>query len=62
MLKAFTQHPRSVGESYFEHLGQASSVAGSEKRRIASTTTHPVNAIRTVPLTSAARISARARP
>ena len=29
MLKAFTQHPRSVGESYFEHLGQASSFAGS---------------------------------
>jgi uncharacterized integral membrane protein (TIGR00698 family) len=29
MLKAFTDHPRSVGESYFEHLGQASSFAGS---------------------------------
>lgn len=29
MLKAFTDHPQSVGESYFEHLGQASSFAGS---------------------------------
>ncbi len=28
MLKAFTQHPRAVGETYFEHLGQASSFAG----------------------------------
>jgi len=29
MLKAFTQHPETVGETYFEHLGQASSFAGS---------------------------------
>ncbi|HEY0646846.1 putative sulfate exporter family transporter [Phenylobacterium sp.] len=29
MLKAFTQHPQAVGETYFEHLGQASSFAGS---------------------------------
>ena len=29
MLKAFTQHPEAVGETYFEHLGQASSFAGS---------------------------------
>jgi len=29
MLKAFTQHPEAVGESYLEHLGQASSFAGS---------------------------------
>src|SRR5688572_28794646 len=29
MLKAFTDHPRAVGESYFEHLGQASSFAGT---------------------------------
>jgi len=28
MLKSFTQHPESVGESYLEHLGQASSFAG----------------------------------
>ena len=32
MLKAFTQHPRSVGERYCEHLGQAYSVAGSVAR------------------------------
>jgi uncharacterized integral membrane protein (TIGR00698 family) len=29
MLKAFTKHPESVGETYFQHLGQASSFAGS---------------------------------
>lgn len=29
MLKAFTQHPEAVGETYFEHLGQATSFAGS---------------------------------
>jgi len=29
MLKAFTQHPEAVGETYFQHLGQASSFAGS---------------------------------
>lgn len=29
MLKAFTQHPESVGETYFQHLGQASSFAAS---------------------------------
>lgn len=29
MLKAFTQHPEAVGESYLEHLGQASSFAGT---------------------------------
>jgi uncharacterized integral membrane protein (TIGR00698 family) len=29
MLKAFTDHPKSVGESYFEHLWQASSFAAS---------------------------------
>ena len=23
MIKAFTQHPETVGESYFEHLGSA---------------------------------------
>jgi uncharacterized integral membrane protein (TIGR00698 family) len=29
VLKAFTQHPQAVGESYLEHLGQASSFAGT---------------------------------
>lgn len=29
MLKAFTQHPEAVGETYLEHLAQASSFAGS---------------------------------
>jgi uncharacterized integral membrane protein (TIGR00698 family) len=29
MLRAFTQHPETVGESYFEHLGAAWSFAGS---------------------------------
>src|SRR5205085_9794384 len=29
MLKAFTQHPQTVGESYFEHLGSAWGFASS---------------------------------
>jgi uncharacterized integral membrane protein (TIGR00698 family) len=29
MLKAFTQHPQTVGESYFEHLGSAWGYAGT---------------------------------
>ena len=29
MLKAFTQHPQTVGESYFEHLRSASGFAGT---------------------------------
>lgn len=28
MLRLFTEHPASVGESYWEHLGQALSFAG----------------------------------
>ena len=28
-MKAFTQHPESVGESYFEHMGVALSFAGA---------------------------------
>ena len=29
MLKAFTQHPKAVGESYFEHLGSATGYAAT---------------------------------
>lgn len=29
MTNPFTQHPATVGESYFEHMGQAFSFAGS---------------------------------
>ena len=29
MLRAFTQHPRTVGESYFEHLGSACGFAAT---------------------------------
>lgn len=29
MIKAFTQHPETVGESYFEHLGSASGFAAT---------------------------------
>lgn len=29
MLKAFTQHPETVGETYFEHLGSASGYAAT---------------------------------
>ena len=29
MLKAFTQHPETVGETYLEHLGSASGYAAT---------------------------------
>lgn len=29
MLRAFTDHPASVGESYFEHMGSAWGFAGT---------------------------------
>ena len=29
MFKAFTQHPETVGETYFEHLGSASGYAAT---------------------------------
>jgi hypothetical protein len=29
VLRAFTQHPRAVGESYFEHLGSAAGFAAT---------------------------------
>jgi hypothetical protein len=28
-MRAFTEHPRSVGESYWEHMGVALSFAGA---------------------------------
>jgi len=28
-MKAFTEHPRSVGESYWQHMGVALSFAGA---------------------------------
>ncbi|NML46981.1 hypothetical protein HHL11_24770 [Ramlibacter sp. G-1-2-2] len=28
-MKAFTEHPRSVGESYWEHMGASLSFAGA---------------------------------
>ena len=28
MANPFTDHPHAVGESYFDHLGQASSIGG----------------------------------
>lgn len=28
-MNAFTEHPRSVGESYWQHMGVALSVAGA---------------------------------
>jgi hypothetical protein len=29
MFRAFTEHPESVGESYFEHMGSASGFAAT---------------------------------
>jgi hypothetical protein len=41
-MKAFTEHPRSVGESYWQHMGVALSFAGSLLLGAAASLVHAV--------------------
>jgi hypothetical protein len=41
-MKAFTEHPRSVGESYWQHMGVALSFAGSLLLGAAASLVHAI--------------------
>jgi hypothetical protein len=41
-MNAFTQHPRSVGESYWQHMGVALSFAGAMLLGAAASLVHGV--------------------
>jgi hypothetical protein len=41
-MNAFTEHPRSVGESYWQHMGVALSFAGSMLLGAAASLVHAV--------------------